>query len=350
MVISYKHLSGVMGMFRRNRVKLKIFILLAALSFSVMFLLGACTGKQVIETDIDSGRVEVSEPAQNKQVFFDDALDEPVMMVSEPLYEDTEKNKQEPHLKNADYLTVLIYHHLAPVELGLHKKNPMVLSVDAFKSHMLFLKENNYYTPSLSEVEAFILGKTELPEKSVLITFDDGLESNYQYAHPILEELGLRAVEFIIGSVISSRQDTTENKFDPSVLTRLSWEQLMIMVNSGVWEVGSHTYNGHHKIDETPVLLTWTEEELFTDFNLFNGSLYTHFLPKTVAIAYPFDAYNTEVLAAVSSGYCLGFTARGGYIRPGDNQLLLPRHGIFPWHSLDQLKKILDGARHPLSS
>lgn len=239
----------------------------------------------------------------------------------------------------ADYLPVLVYHHLAPARLNLHQKNPMMLPVETFRQHMEYLKKQDYYTPTLAEVEAYVAGKASLPEKSVLITFDDGYESNYHYAHPILTELGMKAVVFIIGTAVRMEEG---GSFNPSAVSYLSWEQVLAMQNSKVWEIGSHTWNGHRKNGETPIILTWNESEASADFTKLNKQLSTNNMPAPTAIAYPYGAYGTAALsAAASSGIRLGFTVEKGFIRPGDQPLELPRQGVFPWHKGEKFVKLL---------
>ncbi len=58
---------------------------------------------------------------------------------------------------------------------------------------MKYLSENNYYFPTWDEVASFIDGKQVLPEKSVVITIDDGQSSVFEYAYPILEKYNVKA-------------------------------------------------------------------------------------------------------------------------------------------------------------
>ena len=239
----------------------------------------------------------------------------------------------------ASHLPVLVYHHLAPAELHLHRNNPMILPVETFRQQMQYLKNHNYYTPTLAEVEDYVLGRLDLPAKCVLITFDDGYESNYQYAHSILADLGLTAVVFIIGAETGSGEDGI---FDPSVVTYLNWEQITAMCNSNVWEIGSHTYHGHKKDAGIPILSTWSAEEASADFTALNDRFTVENLSKPIAIAYPYGAHNIAALSAASRSGCrLGFTVEPGFVRPGDEPLKLPRQGVFPWHGMEQFAELL---------
>lgn len=82
-------------------------------------------------------------------------------------------------------LAVLCYHHI--VQEVLPKSLDTIICLSEFEDQMKFLYEHGYYTASLKDIEEFLYDKKKLPEKTVLITFDDGYESNYTYAYPVLK-------------------------------------------------------------------------------------------------------------------------------------------------------------------
>lgn len=85
---------------------------------------------------------------------------------------------------SARSVPVLLYHNLAPASSGLHRTNAMTVTVEAFRAQMKYLADQKYHTPTLPELLAYLSGDTALPERSVVITFDDGYESNWEYAFP----------------------------------------------------------------------------------------------------------------------------------------------------------------------
>ena len=124
-------------------------------------------------------------------------------------------------------LTVLMYHHLVedPAEL-----NEWRLTVQRFREDLQWLQDNGYTTVLPSELAA---GRG-LPEKAVMITFDDGYTSNYTLLYPLLREFGAKAVI----SVIAQR-------VEDGVSGYLTWDMCREMAASGLVEIGSHTYNLH---------------------------------------------------------------------------------------------------------
>jgi peptidoglycan/xylan/chitin deacetylase (PgdA/CDA1 family) len=94
-------------------------------------------------------------------------------------------------VKTAQSIPILMYHHVSPSP-GL-----VTVSPATFHAQMAWLAKHNYRSIGTDDLAAFLNGKP-LPEKSVMITFDDGYLDNYLYAHPVLQAFGLKAVLFII--------------------------------------------------------------------------------------------------------------------------------------------------------
>src|SRR5699024_1862299 len=99
-------------------------------------------------------------------------------------------------------IPVLLYHHLASkedIENFGWEKNGSIIPIENFREQMDYLYENNFYTATLEELELFIDGKIDLPEKTVVITFDDGYLSNVEYAYPIMKKYGFKGSIFMVG-------------------------------------------------------------------------------------------------------------------------------------------------------
>jgi peptidoglycan/xylan/chitin deacetylase (PgdA/CDA1 family) len=94
-------------------------------------------------------------------------------------------------MKLARAVPVLMYHHVSPAP-GL-----VTVSPATFRAQMAWLAAHGYRSAGTQELAAFLAG-APLPDKSVVITFDDGYLDNYLYAHPVLQEFGFCAVLFLI--------------------------------------------------------------------------------------------------------------------------------------------------------
>ena len=101
--------------------------------------------------------------------------------------------------------------------------------VEDFQQQLDYLQEQGYTTISIRDYLRAKKGLLQLPEKPIILTFDDGYESNYKELLPILEERGLKATIFMVTN------DIGKDGY-------LSWQQLKDMEKRGI-EIGSHTAN-----------------------------------------------------------------------------------------------------------
>ncbi len=137
-------------------------------------------------------------------------------------------------------LPVVLYHH---IEEGADGSNDMVVAPETFEEHIKALAENGYTAVTLKDVLAYIEEGRELPEKPVLITFDDGYMSNYNYAFPILQRYNMKGVIFAVGSTYGL--DTYKGNTDIKIYPHFGEKERLEMEASGVIEVESHTYDLH---------------------------------------------------------------------------------------------------------
>lgn len=98
-----------------------------------------------------------------------------------------------------------------------------------FRAQLDYLRQEGYTTITMLEFMKAKKGKMELPEKPIVLTFDDGYENNYTHMLPILEEYGMKATIYMATNSIGL----------PGYLT---WEELREMQDRGI-EIGSHTAN-----------------------------------------------------------------------------------------------------------
>lgn len=132
---------------------------------------------------------------------------------------------------------VLMWHNLAEEASG-----DMTISVDTFRAQIEALYEAGFETVSLRQLYDYVHIGTELPEKPIVLTFDDGYLSNYEYAYPILQEYGMQATIFAIG--VSVGKDTYKDT-DHAMTPHFGADEAREMVASGLISVQSHTFDMH---------------------------------------------------------------------------------------------------------
>lgn len=134
-------------------------------------------------------------------------------------------------------LLILMYHHVDTAGDG-----NVTVSADTFESHICRLESDGYTAVSFSDVIAYSDGNGTLPEKPVCIVFDDGYESVFSLAFPILKKHSVKAAVCLIGANMGC--DTYKDT-EVGMIPHLSWEQVHLMHDSGLIEFGSHTYDMH---------------------------------------------------------------------------------------------------------
>ncbi len=136
-------------------------------------------------------------------------------------------------------LPAIMYHSVLkdPARTGEYVVTPQSLEND-----LKYLSEKGYTAVSPEEIADFADGKGGLPEKSVLITFDDGHLNNITYALPLLEKYGMRAVVSPTGAF--TVQSEKENDPNPAY-AYMTREDARALSEGGVFSVGCHTYNMH---------------------------------------------------------------------------------------------------------
>ena len=132
---------------------------------------------------------------------------------------------------------VLMWHNLAEESSG-----DMTISVDTFRAQIEALHEAGFKTVSLQQLYDYVHFGTELPEKPIVLTFDDGYFSNYEYAFPILQEYDMQATIFAIG--VSAGKDTYKDT-DHAMTPHFGADEAREMVDSGLISVQSHTFDMH---------------------------------------------------------------------------------------------------------
>ena len=132
---------------------------------------------------------------------------------------------------------ILMYHHLSE-----DVTNSEMVSPEQFEAQIRALSEAGYTGVSFDELQAYVLRGEPLPEKPVVITFDDGYESNYTLAYPILQKYGMKAAIFAIG--VSFGKDHYKDT-DHAITPHFGAAEAAEMAASGLVSIQSHTYDMH---------------------------------------------------------------------------------------------------------
>jgi peptidoglycan/xylan/chitin deacetylase (PgdA/CDA1 family) len=133
---------------------------------------------------------------------------------------------------------ILMYHHIVG---SAEETNYVRATVQAFEEQIAGLKDSGYSALFFQDLIDYVDGKRELPEKPVLITFDDGYLSNYELAFPILKKFGMKATISVIGW--SAGRDSYQN--GRPIIPHFDWVQAREMAESGLVDIQNHSYDMH---------------------------------------------------------------------------------------------------------
>lgn len=187
---------------------------------------------------------------------------------------------------------ILMYHSILKdsARQGKYVVSPAVLAAD-----LDALQQRGYETVTVSDLLAYVQDGTPLPDKAVMITFDDGYYNNYVYAYPLLQQRGMRAVVSIIGSQTALyTEEGTENAY----WSHLRLDRLAEMQD--VFEVQNHSWNLHEYGERRGCLRRRGETEasyeslLREDTEQTQALLTGAGLPAPQCYTYPFGACSEE--------------------------------------------------------
>ena len=202
-------------------------------------------------------------------------------------------------------VVILMYHSILkdPARQGKY-----VVSPDLFESDLKYLKENGYSFVGIQDLINFVYSGSSLPEKSVVITFDDGYYNNYLYAYPLLEKYDAKMLISFIGKYT----DLYNNEKPNAYYSHITWDMINEMLDSGRVEIGNHTYSMHTNGERkgSKKIKGETDEHytniLIEDIGKLQEETYEHTGVYPAVYAYPFGAISSSSFDVLSD---MGFLA-----------------------------------------
>lgn len=210
-------------------------------------------------------------------------------------------------------LPVLMYHFFYDKSKETGKDGNWI-EISNFEEQMKYLAENDFYFPTWEQVENYIDGKQELPEKSVVITVDDGDPSFFELAVPIIQKYKIPTTSFVITYWYGNRANDKQDY--------VSYQ--------------SHSYDMHKAgSNGKGVMLSWDYDKIKDDILLSRDVL-----GGANIFCYPFGQYNDlDIKVLKENGYRLAFTTKGGRVKKGSSKYELPRVRISGNTGIEEFKK-----------
>ena len=193
------------------------------------------------------------------------------------------KNTKRSNIK----VPVLLYHNFVTTVPETDPDNFNYINTpQSFEENIKTFLENGYTIISMQDLADCNSGKAELPSKPIIITFDDGYYSNYEYIYPILKKYNVKASIFIITDNIGKEVDG---------IKYLGWEECLEMQNSGLIEIFSHSKKHvfYNKLPVRELLDDVIESYKLIEKNLGKQELHV--------FAYPYGAYTDETVRTLKN-------------------------------------------------
>lgn len=192
---------------------------------------------------------------------------------------------------------------VAANDYAIKLPSALFLNTLDFKRQMTYLVEQDFHFLTMQEIKDYYENDAQLPEKSILISFDDAYQSLYKTAYPILKDLRIPATLFLISGWVFDQVDD----FNPKSSQVMSWSELEAM--SDVFELANHTHNLHNLIQPgINGVMAASFDELKTDLETCKP-----YVKHQDTFAYPFGFYDEQLVERLSSlGFKYAFTTKVG--------------------------------------
>ena len=176
-------------------------------------------------------------------------------------------------------LPILMYHYIDFLAPGVSKEwQDLTVSPQTFEKQMEYLFEQNYQPITFRQFIDFLETDKEIPEKSLIITFDDGWKNQYIYALPVLKKYNFTATFFIVVNQIGG------NLF-------MNWKELKELLNNGM-EIGSHTIT-HPNLRQVP------SSQLISEIKNSKIILEENLDYQIEVFAYPYGIFDSKIIDVV---------------------------------------------------
>jgi peptidoglycan/xylan/chitin deacetylase (PgdA/CDA1 family) len=210
-----------------------------------------------------------------------------------------------------------MYHYISVPPEGADKyRRDLSVGPDVFRAHLVTLREQGYTSITLSQLLYALTQGAPLPEKPIVLTFDDGYRDNYDYAFPIMKQEGFVGTFFVVTRPTEGRHGEY-----------MTWEQVVEMKEAGM-EIGSHTVTH-------PSLPGLSQERIWRELTESRAMLQERLGQEVNSIAYPHGDFDDGVAHLTNlAGYRVAVSTKQGVTHTTGNLMSLRRirvrGGMFP--------------------
>ena len=136
-------------------------------------------------------------------------------------------------------LPILMYHLILK---NPGNSNKFIVPQNAFEEDLKYIKSHGYTTILVQDLIDYTENKKDLPDKPILLTFDDGAFNNYLYAFPLAKKY---EAKFVFSPIAKEAERYTTTHDENPTYSHANWGKISEMSKSGLVEIQNHTYNMH---------------------------------------------------------------------------------------------------------
>ncbi len=141
--------------------------------------------------------------------------------------------------KEEVFLPIIMYHSILKDK---KLQNDYTIPPTLFENDLKYLTDNGYTTVTVEDLINYVYHGRDLPDRCIMLTFDDGYYNNYYYAYPLLKKYKCKAV---ISPIASMTEKFTQTQDISVTYGHISDNDIREMANSGYVEIQNHSYDMH---------------------------------------------------------------------------------------------------------
>lgn len=208
-------------------------------------------------------------------------------------------------------IPIIMYHQISTRSDNLGK---YILSLDQLESDLKYIKNSGFTTVDVADLIDYVSGEGKLPDKPIMLTFDDGYETGYTVLYPLMKKYGMCAVVSVIGSLadLYSQLDDHNDRY-----SYMTWDEIKELSKTSEIEIQNHSYDMHYSESGKRKGIAKLKGEssddyynaLYADVGKMQLLLMKKAEYKSTAIAYPFGSYTKETTEICKRlGFSCSFT------------------------------------------
>lgn len=205
---------------------------------------------------------------------------------------------------------ILMYHHVQPIaEATKLGHAPLTVDRDIFESQLAYLNDQKYTTITLDSLVKALQTHSSIPEKSIVLTFDDGYIDMYTYVFPLLKQYNIMG-NFMIPTGLIENTDY------------MTWNQVKEISEDSHVSLYNHTWS-HAALGQS------TKEKIEFELTTSTQDFINHIGHMSNVFAYPYGSYSDMAIDALSShGFTAAVTTEAGRVQCDSYLMKLKRDHV----------------------